>query len=166
PAECILVGAMNPCQCGFKGLPEQKCVSSPTVCGRYTSKISGPLLDRIDLHLEVPRLKADELLSMSQGESSIAIRDRVLRARDKQGSRLGGHRVNGKMTPREIRDTIPLNQECEDFMRTIMARMNISGRVFDRILKVARTVADLADSPTVEKNHLSEAAQYRDRTEL
>lgn len=166
PAECILVGAMNPCPCGFKGLPEQKCVSSPTVCGRYVSKISGPLLDRIDLHLEVPRLKAEELLSMQPGECSNAIRDRVMRARGLQGQRLGGHRVNGKMTPREIRETIPLNEECESFMRTVMARMNVSARVFDRILKVARTIADLADAPTLEKNHLSEAVQYRDRTEI
>ncbi|HJP82636.1 MAG TPA: YifB family Mg chelatase-like AAA ATPase [Fimbriimonadaceae bacterium] len=165
PAECILVGAMNPCPCGFKGLPEQKCVSSPTVCGRYVSKISGPLLDRIDLHLEVPRLKADELLSMQTGECSEAIRERVLKARGLQSARLGGHRVNGKMSPREIRETIPLNAECESFMRVVMARMNISGRVFDRILKVSRTIADLANSPTVEKNHLSEAVQYRDRTE-
>jgi magnesium chelatase family protein len=166
PAECILVGAMNPCPCGFKGLPEQKCVSSPTVCGRYVSKISGPLLDRIDLHLEVPRLKADELLSMQTGECSEAIRERVLKARELQSARLGGHRVNGKMSPREIRETIPLNSECESFMRVVMARMNISGRVFDRILKVSRTIADLAKSPTVEKNHLSEAVQYRDRTEI
>ncbi len=166
PAECILVGAMNPCPCGFKGLPEQKCVSSPTVCGRYISKISGPLLDRIDLHLEIPRLKADELLSMQPGEPSAAIRDRVIAARQRQGARLGGHRVNGKMTPREIRETIPLNEECETFMRTVMARMNMSGRVFDRLLKVARTIADLAGSETLEKNHLSEAVQYLDRTEV
>ncbi len=166
PAESILIGAMNPCPCGFKGLPEAKCVSSPTICGRYASKISGPLMDRIDLHFEVPRLKADELLSLQQGESSAAIRERVLSAREKQIKRLGGHRVNGKMSPREIRDTIPLNEECQDFMRVVMARMNVSGRVFDRILKVARTIADLAGSESLEKMHLSEAVQYRDRTEL
>lgn len=166
PAECMLIGAMNPCPCGFKGLPEQKCVSSPTVCGRYASKISGPLMDRIDLHFEVPRLKADELLSMQPGECSAEIRERVLSARERQIKRLGGHRVNGKMSPRELRETIPLNQECQDFMRVVMARMNVSGRVFDRILKVARTIADLAGSESLEKVHLSEAVQYRDRTEL
>jgi magnesium chelatase family protein len=166
PAECILVGAMNPCPCGFKGLPEQKCVSSPTVCGRYVSKISGPLLDRIDLHLDVPRLKADELLSMQPGEASSAIRERVTAARERQASRLGGHRVNGKMSPREIRLTIPLNPECEDFMRVVMARMNISGRVFDRILKVSRTIADLAGCESVEKIHMQEAVQFRDRSEV
>lgn len=165
PAECMLVGAMNPCPCGFKGLPEQKCVSAPSVCGKYASKISGPLLDRIDLHIEVPRLKVDDLLSMQPGEPSVVIRERVMAARERQIKRLGGHRVNGKMSPREIRESIPLNQECEDFMRVVMARMNVSARVFDRILKVARTIADLAGSESVEKAHLSEAVQYRDRSE-
>ncbi|MBN9503225.1 MAG: hypothetical protein BGO01_19810 [Armatimonadetes bacterium 55-13] len=164
PAECILIGAMNPCPCGFKGLPEQKCVSSPAVCGKYASKISGPLLDRIDLHLEVPRLKAEELLGMQTGECSSAIRDRVLVARSRQHDRLGNHRVNAKMTPRDIRELIVLDKECEDFMRVVMARMNISARVFDRILKVSRTIADLAGSEAVAKVHLSEAVQYRDRS--
>lgn len=165
PAECILVGAMNPCPCGFKGLPEEKCFSSPAVCGRYASKISGPLMDRIDLHLDVPRLKPDELLGMQPGECSAAIRQRVLKAREKQHGRLGNQRVNAKMTPRELRETICLDIGGEEFMRVVVARMNISGRVFDRILKVARTIADLAGSETVEKMHLSEAVQYRDRTE-
>jgi len=165
PAECILVGAMNPCPCGFKGLPEEKCVSSPAVCGKYASKISGPLMDRIDLHLSVPRLKPDELLGMQPGECSATIRERVLAARALQHERLGSHRVNAKMTPREIREMVVLNDECSDFMRVVMAKMNISGRVFDRILKVARTIADLAGSATVEKVHLSEAVQYRDRSE-
>lgn len=161
PAECILIGAMNPCPCGFKGLPEQKCVSSPTVCGRYASKISGPLLDRIDLHINVPRLKPEELLGAPGGECSEAIRERVLRTRDIQAARLGPGRLNAKMTPREIREMIKLSAECEDFMRLIMSRMNISARVFDRILKVGRTIADLVQAPEVEKAHLSEAVQYR-----
>lgn len=163
PAECILVGAMNPCPCGFKGLPEQKCVSSPAVCGRYTAKISGPLLDRIDIQIEVPRLKPEELLSLQPGEASSAIRERVTRARKAQRERLGPGRVNAKMTPREIREIIVLDEECQEFMRRIMHRMNLSARVFDRILKVARTIADLAESPTVEQVHLAEAVQYRER---
>jgi len=165
PAECILIGAMNPCPCGFKGLPEEKCLSSPAVCGRYASKISGPLMDRIDLHLDVPRLKPDELLGLSPGEGSEAIRERVLAARERQHVRLGNHRVNAKMSPRETREAIVLNAEGEDFMRVVMTRMNISGRVFDRILKVSRTIADLSGSERVEKMHLSEAVQYRDRSE-
>ncbi len=165
PAECILVGAMNPCPCGFKGLPEQKCVSSPAVCSKYAGKISGPLMDRIDIHLEVPRLKPDELLGASQGECSDAIRERVIRARQVQHQRLGNHRTNSKMGPREIREIVELDKECEDFMRNVSARMNLSARVFDRILKVSRTIADLAGSERVVRNHISEAVQYRDRAE-
>ena len=165
PAECILIGAMNPCPCGFKGLPEQKCVSSPATCGKYASKISGPLMDRIDLHIEVPRLKPDELIGAAGGEPSAAIRERVIAARDKQHARLGNHRVNAKMTPKEIRQLVPLDTESEDFMKRVMARMNLSARVFDRLLKVARTIADLSNDDRVTKKHLSEAVQYRDRTE-
>ena len=165
PAECILIGAMNPCPCGFKGLPEEKCVSSPTVCGRYASKISGPLMDRIDLHIEVPRLKADELLDVPDGEMSDAIRARVIKARERQHARLGGSRVNAKMAPKEIRNLVPLDDECTKFMRMVMTRMNLSARVFDRILKVARTLADLEGALDVCRKHLGEAVQYRCRDE-
>lgn len=165
PASCILVGAMNPCPCGFRGYPEQKCVSNPSVCWKYAGRISGPLMDRIDLHIEVPRLKPDELLGMSQGECSAAIRGRVLAAREKQHRRLGSHRVNAKMSPREIRETIALDEESKDFMRIVMTRLSLSARVFDRILKVGRTIADLAESESLNKQHLAEAVQYRERTE-
>lgn len=163
PAECILIGAMNPCPCGFRGYPEQKCVSNPATCLRYASKISGPLMDRIDLHLEVPRLKPEELLNATPGESSSAIRERVVAARERQHARLGGHRVNAKMTPRELRETVLLDEECEAFMRALLSRFNLSARVFDRILKVARTIADLAGSEGVRKPHLAEAVQFRER---
>lgn len=166
PAECILVGAMNPCPCGFKGLPEQKCVSSINVCGKYSAKISGPLIDRIDLHIEVPRLKTDELMGAAPGECSDAIRERVVAARERQHQRLGKHRVNAKMNPREIKEMVVLDQECEDFMRLILARLSLSARVFDRILRVSRTIADLAGEDTVKKNHLAESVQYRERTEF
>ena len=165
PASCILVGAMNPCPCGFKGLPEQKCVSSPASCGKYAGKISGPLMDRIDIHLEVPRLKPDELMGASQGECSEVIRERVIRAREVQHRRLGDHRTNSSLTPRQIRELIVLDKECEDFMRNAATRMNLSARVFDRILKVSRTIADLAGSEQVVRNDISEAVQYRDRVE-
>lgn len=162
PAECILIGAMNPCPCGFKGLPEEKCVGQSR-CERYAGRISGPLRDRIDLHVEVPRLKPDELLGMQTGECSEAIRDRVMRAREVQHARLGGHRVNGKMSSKDIREIIHLDDESKEFMRLVASRMNISARVFDRILKVSRTIADLQSSPDVKKAHLAEAVQYRDR---
>lgn len=162
PAECILIAAMNPCPCGFKGLPEQKCVGS-SACERYGARISGPLRDRIDLHIEVPRLKPDELLAMQTGEPSEAIRERVVRVREIQHGRLGNHRVNAKMTPAEIRELIALDDEGKEFMRLVSSRMNLSARVFDRILKVGRTIADLQASPEVKKAHLAEAVQYRDR---
>ena len=165
PAECILIGAMNPCPCGYRGLPEQKCVSSPATCIRYASKISGPLMDRIDLHIEVPRLKPDELIGVQGGEASAAIRERVMVARELQHRRLGSHRVNAKMSPREIQELVPLDKESEQFMKLVMARMNLSARVFDRLLKVGRTIADLAGDDRVQKKHLSEAVQYRERTE-
>ncbi|MFN3729024.1 MAG: YifB family Mg chelatase-like AAA ATPase [Fimbriimonadaceae bacterium] len=166
PAECILVGAMNPCQCGFKGYPEQKCVSSPAQCGRYAAKISGPLLDRIDLHVVVPRLKPEELLGLPDGEPSAVIRERVVRAREVQAKRLGTSRLNGKMTPREIREQAALSAACEEFMRAVMTRMNLSARVFDRILKVSRTIADLAGSSEVDVPHLAEAVQYREQSDF
>lgn len=163
PAECILVGAMNPCPCGYRGLPEQKCVSTPTQCVRYASKISGPLLDRIDIHLEVPRLKPDELLDMAPAEDSGTIRARVVAARERQSRRFGKPQVNAKMSPRQIREMVPLDAEGDALMRQVAARMNISGRVFDRILRVGRTIADLAGEDQVRKVHLAEAVQYREK---
>lgn len=160
PAECMLVGAMNPCPCGYRG-SDQKCTCGQSMVERYQGKISGPLLDRIDLHVTVPKLKPDELINQPTGEASEAIRERVVDARRRQEQRLGRSRINAKMTPKEIRELIVLTDECKDFMKLIMTRMNLSARVFDRTLKVARTIADLAHEPDVTKNHLSEAVQYR-----
>ena len=123
-------------------------------------------MDRIDIHIEVPRLKPDELLDRTDGEASEAIRDRVVKAREIQGRRLGGSRVNAKMSPREIREMVVLDAECDQFMRHVAARMNISGRVFDRILRVSRTIADLAGSENIVKSHIAEAVQYRDRASV
>jgi magnesium chelatase family protein len=146
PADCVLVGAMNPCPCGFKGYPEAKCVGA-SACDRYAGKISCPLLDRIDLHI-----------------TSEAIRERVLAARDIQTERFGKAKVNGGMSPRDIRELVGMDEGCQDFMRLVTARMNLSARVFDRLLKVARTIADLGGSEPVTKQHLSEAVQYRGDT--
>jgi magnesium chelatase family protein len=165
PAECILIAAMNPCPCGFKGLPEQKCVGS-SACERYGGRISGPLRDRIDIHLEVPRLKPEELIAMPTSECSDAIRERVVRAREVQHARLGSHRVNAKMTPREIKELVALDEESQTFMKLVSAKMGLSARVFDRILKVGRTIADLAGDEAVRKAHLAEAVQYRDRGQM
>lgn len=166
PAETILIGAMNPCPCGFRGYPEEKCVSNPNACIKYAGRISGPLMDRIDLHLEVPRLKPDDLLDARPGEPSAAIRERVRLARERQHARLGGHRTNARMTAREIKETVALDPDSEQFMRMLAAKLNLSGRVFDRILKVSRTIADLAGSDSVTRVHLSQAAQYRPSNEM
>lgn len=160
PAESILVGAMNPCPCGFKGYAEAKCVGA-AACDRYIGRISGPLMDRIDLHITVPRLKPNELSERPNGESSDSIRARVVRARDVQSRRFGAPKVNAKMAPKEIQSMVELDPECRDFMRAVATRLNLSARVFDRLLKVARTIADLAGSEAVMKAHLSEAVQYR-----
>lgn len=162
PASCMLVAAMNPCPCGLKGYPDAKCVGNPSTCGRYMSRLSGPLLDRIDLHLTVPRLKPDELMSLEPGESSATLRERVIRARQRQAERLGPAKTNARMTAAEVRDTIQLTPEARELMRRMTTRMNLSARVFDRILKVAQTIADLSGSPIVEQPQLSEAFQYRE----
>ena len=164
PAECILIAAMNPCPCGFKGLPEARCVGAGA-CERYGARISGPLRDRIDLHLEVPRLKPDELVGAAEGEPSVAIRARVRAARDRQSARLGPTGTNAKMTPRELKEAVALDAEAEAFLRLVAARMNLSARVFDRIQKVGRTIADLAGEDAVRKTHLAEAVQFRDRSD-
>ncbi len=161
PADCILIGAMNPCPCGFKGYPEAKCVSSPAVCSKYGLKISGPMLDRIDLNVMVPRLKPDELVHSQPGESSENIRERVMKARERQHDRFGKNKINAKMNPKEIRKLIPLSGESEDFMHAVASKLNLSARVYDRILKVSRTIADLAGSNEVGLQHLGEAVQYR-----
>jgi magnesium chelatase family protein len=162
PAECILIAAMNPCPCGFKGLPEARCVGVGA-CERYGARISGPLRDRIDLHIEVPRLKPDELVGAQDGECSEVIRERVIKARERQAARIGSHKVNAKMTPKEMRELIVLDEESKEFMRLVSAKIGLSARVFDRILKVGRTISDLAGLDKVTKTQLAEAIQYRDR---
>lgn len=160
PAECILIGAMNPCPCGFKGYAEAKCVGA-ALCDRYAGRISGPLLDRIDLHVTVPRLKPEDLVGKPGGEASGPIRERVVAARDLQTARFGKAKVNAKMAPKEIQSMVEMDAECQEFMKLVATRLNLSARVFDRLLKVARTIADLAGSEPVLKSHLSEAVQYR-----
>lgn len=162
PAECMLIAAMNPCPCGFKGMPEAKCVGV-SACERYSARISGPVRDRIDIHIEVPRLKPEELVGAQVGECSAAIKDRVIKARERQRARIGSHKANAKMSPKEMRELIVLDQESKDFMLVVSARMGISARVYDRIVKVGRTIADLAGLEKVTKTHLAEAIQYRDR---
>lgn len=160
PAACVLIGAMNPCPCGNYG-SSSPCSCSASAVERYASKVSGPLLDRIDLHLTVPRLKPEELIGKPTGTPSVEMRARVTAARALQNKRFGRATTNAKMTPRELRDCVAIDDECREFMKHLSARLELSARVFDRMLKVARTIADLAGDEMVRRTHLSEAASYR-----
>jgi magnesium chelatase family protein len=163
PAEVMLIGAMNPCPCGFYGDRVKPCQCTPEQIRRYMGRISGPLLDRIDLHLEVPRLRQEELMGAQAGESSDQIASRVTRARAMQTKRFSGTKtkVNGRMTTKELKEHCPLDEGCKEFLRAVSVRMGLSGRVFDRVIKVSRTIADLAGEPEITEAHLSEAVQYR-----
>ncbi len=163
PCAFVLVAAMNPCPCGYLGDPKHECRCSPTQIQRYRARISGPLLDRIDIHIEAPALSISELRNAAPGESSAAIRDRVQAARDRQLARFKGTRTvaNARMTHAQIRAHIPLDSTLGDLLQQAMEQLSLSARAYDRILKVARTIADLAGAERIESNHLLEAIQYR-----
>ncbi len=163
PCGFMLVAAMNPCPCGYLGDPKHECRCSPTQIQRYRARISGPLLDRIDIHIEAPALSINELRSTAPGETSAAIRERVQAARERQLARFKGSRTlaNARMTHAQIRAHIPLDSTLGDLLQRAMEELSLSARAYDRILKVARTIADLATSERIEANHLLEAIQYR-----
>jgi magnesium chelatase family protein len=169
PARFMLAAAMNPCPCGFFGDPTRQCHCSPPQIQRYVSKISGPLIDRIDIHIEVPAVKYKELRGTTATEDSATVRDRVIRARALQTERFAGERkvfANAQMPPKLIRKYCAISEEGEKMLENAITRMGLSARAHDRILKVARTIADLDRSADVETRHLGEAIQYRtlDRT--
>lgn len=163
PARFMLIAAMNPCPCGFHGDPVKPCTCAPAAVQKYLQKISGPLLDRIDLHVEVPRLRPDELTTPPAGEKSAAIRQRVEKARAIQRARFAGQGVfcNAQMTPRLLRECAPVDGEALTLLRAAIDTMNLSARAYDRILKVSRTIADLAAEPKIGIAHVAEAVQYR-----
>lgn len=163
PASLMLVAAMNPCPCGFRGDPKRQCNCSPMQVERYLSKISGPLLDRIDIHIEVPPVPFRELSADTQGTNSDTMRAQVEKARAAQLDRFGkeGSRLNGTMAPREIRKYCKLNKEAESLLKIAMEEMGLSARAHDKILRVGRTIADLEGDAIIDVPHLTEAINYR-----
>jgi len=169
PAEFMFVAAMNPCPCGFFGDAKRECRCTPRQVEQYRNRISGPLLDRIDLHLEVPVVEFQQLASRQPGESSAALRERIVTARELQRRRYGADskvRCNARMTPKQQKTFCDLDETAEGLLRMAMSELNLSARAYDRILKVARTIADLAGSEPIAPEHVAEAIQYRtlDRT--
>ncbi len=161
PARFMLVAAMNPCQCGYFGDSRRPCHCSPLQVQRYRTRVSGPLLDRIDIQIEVPAVPYKELASERRGEPSRKVRERVEEARRIQQRRLGPTKSNARMTPRQFREHCRIDRDGHRLLEAAVNRLGLSARAFDRILKVARTVADLEGSPAVTAPHLSEAVQYR-----
>ena len=168
PARFMLVAAMNPCPCGYFNDRSRECHCTPMMIQRYVSKISGPLMDRIDIHIDVPAVNYKELRGGNAPEGSTQIRERVLRAREIQLNRFAAERLfaNAQMTSRQIRTYCELSTEGEHMLERAMQQQGLSARAHDRILKVARTIADLDASAQIESRHIAEAIQYRalDRT--
>jgi magnesium chelatase family protein len=163
PANLMLVCAMNPCPCGFLSDPQRECTCAPPQIQRYRARISGPLLDRIDIQVEVPTVKYRELAEASGGEPSQAIRTRVNRARQRQLERFSQRKIfcNAQMSSRDIRSVCQPDGAGERLLETAMERLGLSARAYTRILKVARTIADLEEAPKITSAHISEAIQYR-----
>ncbi len=164
PAQIMLVAAMNPCPCGYYGDTVKTCSCSPAQIGKYLQRISGPLLDRIDIHMEVPRLRQEEMIhSGGTGEPSAFIRERVVAARARQAQRLDGSGLhcNAHMGAKQIKEFCPVASDVKDLLRAAISQLGLSARAYDRILKLARTVADLDAQDDIGLAHVAEAIQYR-----
>ena len=164
PANFMLVAAMNPCPCDYYNHPQQECSCSAGTVQKYLNKISGPLMDRIDLHVEVVPVPFRELSAFSKPETSIEIRDRVIRARKLQEERfkgLHGIHCNAQIPSKRLHSICHVNEEGQALLKDAMERINLSARAYNRILKVARTIADLDGSENIRTEHLAEAIQYR-----
>lgn len=164
PASFMLIASMNPCPCGFYNHPDKECTCAPGVVQKYLSKISGPLLDRIDLHVEVTPVNFNELTSAFETEKSATIRERVIRARHVQDARFSNSNslhYNAQMSPNMVRNICKINEAGQRLIKTAMEKLRLSARAYDRILKVSRTIADLEDSNEIKLEHLAEAIHYR-----
>jgi magnesium chelatase family protein len=165
PSSFMLIASMNPCPCGFYNHPEKDCVCGPGVVKKYLSKISGPLLDRIDLHVEVTPVKTNELLSSNTAsENSETIRERVIKARLIQEKRFEKYpfvHSNAQMSSSLAKEICYIDDSGHLLLKTVMEKLQLSARAYDRILKVARTIADLAVSNEIQTEHLAEAIHYR-----
>jgi magnesium chelatase family protein len=163
PAKFMLVAAMNPCPCGYFGDRARTCRCSPQQIRQYQGKISGPLLDRIDLHIEVPSVKYRALANKEVGESSSIIKERVNRARDRQIKRFGSNGIlcNARMTEKQIRTYCSIDEESQRLLEMAIEKLGLSARALNRILKVSRTIADLENTEAIESAHVAEAIQYR-----
>jgi len=163
PSQFMLVAAMNPCPCGFLSDPNGKCTCTQPQIQKYRSKISGPLLDRIDIQIEVPKVEYKDLAAKTDGETSLKIRKRVNKARKMQEARLAKTNLfsNARMHSRHLKAFCPLNDECEKILEQAVNILGFSARACHSVIRVARTIADLDNAPEIERNHLAEAIQYR-----
>ena len=164
PANFMLVASMNPCPCGYYNHPEKECVCGPGIVRRYLSKVSGPLLDRIDLHVEVVPVSFDEMTARRKSDTSDEIRVRVVKARENQSERFKGQTniyCNAMMPSNMVKDICVISEAGIKLLKTAMERLGLSARAYDRILKVSRTIADLSGTEEIKVEHLAEAIQYR-----
>jgi magnesium chelatase family protein len=163
PARCMMITVMNPCPCGYYGDSVRACSSQPPLIQRYLQRISGPLLDRIDIHIKVPRLAQEELMGVPKGETSAQIRQRVVAGRKIQQVRYAGTGIfaNAAMQSRHLRKHCALEGAAKELLKTAIEQLGLSARAYDRILKLERTIADLAESEGIEVGHVAEAIQHR-----
>ncbi len=169
PAKCMLIASQNPCPCGYLGDNTHQCICTPSQIARYKKRISGPLLDRIDIHIDIPAVKVEKLTEQESGnvENSTSVRTRVQNARDKQEQRYKGTTItaNAELNNKTIKEYCPLSEECRALLRQAVLALHLSGRAYFRVIKLARTIADLANEDEIKSLHIAEALQYRPKLE-